>query len=85
MRPADMLLFLFLLSTVAEGVNVKESNFKESGEAGRRAREAPNGLTDVVNLAFCDSSLSEEEKSNIEAGKGSHLCRTQTGPSGIAS
>ena len=60
-----MLLFLFLLSTVAEGVNVKESNFKESGEAGRRAREAPNGLTDVVNLAFCDSSLSEEEKSNI--------------------
>ena len=64
MRAADKLVFFFLLLTVAEGVNVREPTItsNERGEARRKARETPNRSNDVVSLAFCDSSLSEEDK-----------------------
>ena len=66
MRAADKLVFFFLLLTVAEGVNVREPASKERGEPRRKARETPNRPSDVVSLAFCDSSLSEEDKMSKE-------------------
>ena len=55
-----MLIVFFLIVVTAEGVTVRETNSEEFADQ-RRSREAAKRLTDVVSLAFCESSVSAED------------------------
>ena len=59
----DLLIFWFLLSTVANGiiVNAREATSNEMTQQ-RKTRATKQTFTKVVNHAFCDSSVSAEDK-----------------------
>ena len=54
-------LFVILTAVMAKSVNMNKANSKEIAHQKRAARETPKRVTDVVNLAFCESSLDLED------------------------